>query len=132
MRTEGAARAEAACRGRTQGRARVLLEVGEGPDGWGQSGGEGGREMGWTGPLGLERERRSGWLGWATRWKKKKKKGCWVGPCGRKGREGEKKKERVGRLGRGKKKKKEKEKEMGRAKREREGEKEMHLNTFKF
>jgi hypothetical protein len=45
---------------------------------------------------------------------RKKRKGCWAGPCGKKRREG-KKKEGV-----------------GRAKREREGEKEMHLNAFEF
>jgi hypothetical protein len=45
---------------------------------------------------------------------RKKRKGCWAGPCGKKRREG-KKKEGV-----------------GRAKREKEGEKEMHLNAFEF
>jgi hypothetical protein len=46
--------------------------------------------------------------------RKKKRKGCWAGPCGKKWREG-KKKEGV-----------------GWAKRERKGEKEMHLNAFEF
>jgi hypothetical protein len=44
VRSRGAARAEAAYRGLTQGRVRVWLEVGEGPDGRVPPGGERERE----------------------------------------------------------------------------------------
>jgi hypothetical protein len=68
---------------------------------------------GWAFGPGKEERSRLGRLVHAGRKGKKEKPG-WAGPCRRKGREGEKKKDRV-----------------GRAKREKEGEKEMHLN-FKF
>jgi hypothetical protein len=80
---------------------------------WGREGERG------AGPPGPGEGEQRYWLGWVSRWRKKGK-GCWAEPCGRKGREG-KRKERV-----------------GRAKRERGGEKEniqMHLNLnlkFKF
>jgi hypothetical protein len=129
VRNEGAAQAGAAsCRDRTRGRARVWHKVGDGPDGHGPPGGVGEREADWAAGPGEGEAKRLAGLGRMV----KKRKGCWAGPCGRKGREGEKKKERVGQLDcREKKKKGEEEKEMGRAKREREGEKEMHLK-FKY
>jgi hypothetical protein len=54
----------------------------------------------------------------------KKEKGCWARPCGRKGREGEKRKREWASWAAGRiKKKGEEEEEMGGAKREREREK---------
>jgi hypothetical protein len=93
-------RAEAAPRrGRTRGRARVWLEVGDGPDGWGPLGGggegeESAAELGWerggdaVGPCGGGK--RKGWMGCGE----KKRKGGgreekWAGP---KEKKGEKKK----------------------------------------
>jgi hypothetical protein len=125
VRARGAAWAEAAsCCGRTRGRARVWLEVGDDPDGWGPPGDEKekGEERGGAGWAVVPRRRgRRGWAGLAA-WGEKRKRLAGPGLVG--GREGGKKKERVGRLGRGEKKKKgEEEKEMGRFKKEREGEK---------
>jgi hypothetical protein len=60
MQARGAARAEAAsCGGQNRGRARVWLEVWDGPDGRGPPGGEGEWERGadWAAGPG-ERERR--------------------------------------------------------------------------
>jgi hypothetical protein len=91
VRAQGIARAEAACSGRTWGRARVLLEVGEGPDGRGPPGGEGEREIGASGWARREGAMRLGRLGCAG--VEKKEKAGWAGPCGRKGRDGEKERE---------------------------------------
>jgi hypothetical protein len=130
----GAARVEAACRGRTRGPARVWLKVGDDPDG--------------RGPPGGEREERGVGLG---RWARK---GGAEQPAGlghAEGKEGEgagqagldraverkKKKRLLGRALREEAERGEKER-VGRAKRERGGEKkniQMHLNLnlkFKF
>jgi hypothetical protein len=67
MRTEGTARVEAACHGRTQG--RVWLKVEEGPDGQGPPGGEGERERegaDWAAGPGEGEVKRLAWLGHAV------------------------------------------------------------------